>query len=69
MYICICKQITDKQIQEVICNGSATIAEIREKLGASSECGSCIDCLDEMITEYKVLASSIKKIQSAQSAS
>ncbi|MCB1648391.1 MAG: (2Fe-2S)-binding protein [Pseudomonadales bacterium] len=41
MYVCICRQITDKQIREVCSQGSSRIADLRDKLGLASECGKC----------------------------
>jgi bacterioferritin-associated ferredoxin len=41
MYICICKAITDKQLEEAQ-KSAKTFAEICRQLGLGSECGACI---------------------------
>ena len=41
MYICICKAISDKQLEEVAKTCHST-KEICKKLGLGSECGSCV---------------------------
>lgn len=64
MYVCICKQVTDKQIQSAIENGADNIKKIQNKLGASTECGSCVDCISDMIEEYLVPVSNIPVINS-----
>lgn len=44
MYVCICKGITDKQLQEAV-NGrnSTNPKEILKYLGVGSDCGTCIE--------------------------
>lgn len=60
MYVCICKAITDCQIKQAIENGADNISAIQQKLGASSECGNCVECIQDMIAEYIVPLSNIK---------
>jgi bacterioferritin-associated ferredoxin len=44
MYICICKGITEKQIQDAVtsrnCNNPK---EILKALGVGSDCGTCVE--------------------------
>ena len=40
MYICICKAITEKDIEKA-CQKFKSAPEIMKKLSLSSECGSC----------------------------
>jgi bacterioferritin-associated ferredoxin len=41
MYVCICRQITDKQIREMCLEGTNRLADLRDKLGVASDCGKC----------------------------
>jgi len=41
MYICVCKAITEKQIQEAA-QTSSTMKEAFKKLGLGSDCGMCV---------------------------
>lgn len=41
MYICICKAITDKQLEEAK-KTTKNFKEICKKLGVGSDCGACI---------------------------
>ena len=41
MYICICKGITEKQVEEASLT-SDSITEVCKKLGVGSECGVCL---------------------------
>jgi len=63
----VCKQITEKQIKQAISNGASSIEAIRETLGAASECGSCLDCVKDIITECSIPVESIKIIDPTKS--
>jgi len=44
MYICICKGITEKQIQEAVTSrNSNNPKEILKALGVGSDCGTCVE--------------------------
>lgn len=44
MYVCICKGITEKQIQEAVtARKSNNPKEILKALGVGSDCGSCVE--------------------------
>lgn len=51
MYVCICKGITDKQIEEVIQNGACTLNEIRKILPVAKSCCKCVPKIKEMISD------------------
>ena len=48
MYICICKAITKKKIEEMIENGHDTRCKIAKKCGASTDCGTCTATIRQM---------------------
>lgn len=42
MYVCICKNVTDKQVQQAICQGGACcMRDLNNQLGLGTECGKC----------------------------
>lgn len=44
MYVCVCKGITDKQIQEAVTSRKTNNAkEILKSLGVGSDCGTCVE--------------------------
>jgi len=49
MYICICKKITDTQINLEVENGATTLQEVSKRLGVSTQCGKCGKCARNMI--------------------
>lgn len=48
MYICLCKGITDSQIQTAINNG-ADYKTLREELGVATDCGQCGNSCKDMV--------------------
>ena len=43
MYVCICNNVTDKQIRRAIAGGAQSVQCLRDELGVASQCGSCLD--------------------------
>lgn len=44
MYVCICKGITEKQIQEAVTSrNSNNPKDILKSLGIGSDCGTCVE--------------------------
>lgn len=41
MYICICKAVTEKQIQQHLAEGVNSFQELRERTGIATQCGKC----------------------------
>ncbi len=42
MFVCICKTVTEKEIEKTIAEGARNISEIQKKCSAGSHCGKCI---------------------------
>jgi bacterioferritin-associated ferredoxin len=51
MYVCICNNVTDRDIRKAARNGAASVAELRAELGVASSCGSCAMQAQEVINE------------------
>lgn len=41
MYVCICKAVTDKQIEAYCQQGVNTFRQLRECTGIATQCGKC----------------------------
>lgn len=42
MYICLCKAVTDNDIEAAVFNGAHSLAEVQKELEVSTGCGRCI---------------------------
>ena len=49
MIICLCNNISEKEIDEAISRGSSKVADVYEALGCKPQCGSCMDYIKDMI--------------------
>lgn len=55
MYVCLCKGVTDREIEEKAIEG-AGYAEIRRELGVATDCGSCGQTCKKLLREYELAA-------------
>jgi bacterioferritin-associated ferredoxin len=51
MYVCMCHGVTDHQIREAVCEGVASMSELRAELGVASNCGRCAPYAKELLDE------------------
>jgi bacterioferritin-associated ferredoxin len=49
MYVCVCKAITDRDIETAARSGARTLKDLRRNLGVASECGKCASCAHEVL--------------------
>jgi bacterioferritin-associated ferredoxin len=56
MYVCICRQITDKEIRQRCEDGVTTFSELRNELGLAADCGRCGRYAREIIAEVATAA-------------
>lgn len=50
MYVCLCKAVTDRQIEEAVAQGDS-YAQIRQKLGVATDCGCCGQSAKQLIRQ------------------
>lgn len=65
MYICICKGITDKQVEEAKTQAKS-FKDLCKKLGLGSECGTCIKEALSMTPEYAKKSTTPSPIKSKE---
>ncbi|MFM1897695.1 MAG: hypothetical protein RLZZ385_2769 [Pseudomonadota bacterium] len=53
MYVCICRQVTDRQIRELCQSSGAGLAEVRATLGVATECGKCGSLARAIVSECR----------------
>ncbi|MCF7970947.1 MAG: (2Fe-2S)-binding protein [Methylococcaceae bacterium] len=62
MYICICKAVTDSQIQTAIDDGINTRKALYQCLGVGSDCGKCNRHVRELVNRNTVPTDAIQAI-------
>ena len=50
MIICLCNNISDKEIEEAIERGSIKASDVYNALGCKPQCGSCMDYIKDKIS-------------------
>lgn len=53
MYICICHQITDREIRRAVEQGANTLGKVQLQLPVGGCCGRCIDSARALIAEQQ----------------
>ena len=51
MIICVCKGLSDREIESAIECGNGTEEEVGHSCGAGTDCGSCLQTLRQMLSE------------------
>lgn len=51
MYVCICQQVTDRDIREAVASeGARSMRDLQRQLGVASTCGCCAPCARDVLT-------------------
>jgi bacterioferritin-associated ferredoxin len=53
MIVCVCNNISDREIRQAIDSGLDTIADLRRDLGVATCCGKCHTCAKEVLSEHR----------------
>lgn len=51
MYVCICKAVTDSQLETAINQGVCTRRQLFDTFGVGSDCGKCNKEIREMVKQ------------------
>lgn len=52
MIVCVCNNISDREIRQAIDLGITSMAELRRDLGIATCCGKCAPCAKEVLNEH-----------------
>lgn len=52
MYVCVCKGVTDRDIENLAIEG-ADYSDIRRELGVATDCGSCGQSCKQLLKEFE----------------
>lgn len=51
MYVCLCQQVTDRDIREAVASeGARSMRDLQRQLGVASTCGCCAPCARDVLT-------------------
>ena len=51
MFVCICNQVTDKQICRAVDEGASSIEDLSNELNLGTCCGKCKNCAKQVMRE------------------
>jgi len=52
MYVCICNEVTDREIKHATNKGACSMKDLRNSLNVATTCGRCADCAKGLLKEY-----------------
>lgn len=44
MIVCVCRRVSDRDIQRAARDGAASFDDLQDQLGVATACGACLDC-------------------------
>lgn len=51
MYVCVCNNVTDKQIIKAAEEGASSLEDLSEELNVATCCGRCATCAKKVLRE------------------
>ncbi len=55
MIVCVCNNISDREIRQAVDLGLSSMAELRQDLGVATCCGKCTSCARQVLTGHLAL--------------
>lgn len=52
MIVCVCNNISDREIRQAVDLGLSTMAELRQDLGVATCCGKCASYAKQVLAEH-----------------
>ena len=53
MYVCVCKAVTERQIEVAVQAGAQTLSDLRRELEVTRDCGRCTSCARQCLKEAR----------------
>ncbi len=53
MIVCVCNNISDREIRQAVDLGLSSMEELKSDLGVATCCGQCADCALQVLNEHK----------------
>ncbi len=52
MIVCVCNNISDREIRQAVDLGLSSMEELSRDLGVATCCGQCADCAKQVLTDH-----------------
>jgi bacterioferritin-associated ferredoxin len=65
MIVCVCNNISDREIRQAVDLGLNSMADLRKELGVGTCCGKCVSCAREVMHEHLESRSSATELRRA----
>jgi bacterioferritin-associated ferredoxin len=49
MVLCVCKAVSDREVDAAIAAGAASLDDVASRCGAGTDCGCCKDAIEERL--------------------
>ena len=53
MIVCLCKGVSDREIEQLIDDGASSVSEVAQRTEAGTDCGSCACDIRNMIAQRR----------------
>jgi bacterioferritin-associated ferredoxin len=61
MYVCLCKSVTDTEIEQELQAGANSLCDLQRRLGVGTQCGGCCSYARDMVAEHHRQSASCQK--------
>lgn len=68
MIICVCRNVSDRDIARAVSDGCETFDELQFETGVSTCCGCCTDCAMQTFQQHLAARSSVANVVAGVSA-
>ena len=68
MIVCVCNNISDREIRQAADLGISSVAELHRELGVGTMCGKCVSYAREVLNEHlesKTVVTELRRVAQA----
>ena len=62
MIVCVCRRVSDRDIEHAARSGCASFDDLQMELGVATCCGRCTECAQETLAAAQVRATSVVRV-------
>lgn len=56
MYVCICNNVTERQVQQAIADGARSVRDLNRELCVGGQCGKCTCVARKLLQEARAIS-------------